>query len=141
MWYPVLGSNNWLSNAFDDFFNTEGMPKMNATAPAVNVKESDKAYTMEVAAPGLKKEQCNVSIDKDGYLKVKIEAKEEKNENRSERYLHREFSYANYEQSYTLPDDVDHEHISAKVENGILYVELPKLQKKAPEVSRHIEIG
>ena len=38
MWYPVLGSNNWLSNAFDDFFNTEGMPKMNATAPAVNVK-------------------------------------------------------------------------------------------------------
>ena len=96
---------------------------------------------MEVAAPGLKKEQCNVSIDKDGYLKVKIEAKEEKNENRSERYLRREFSYANYEQSYTLPDDVDHEHISAKVENGILYVELPKLQKKAPEVSRHIEIG
>lgn len=147
MLYPVLNSNNWLSNAFDDFFHTDWMPKMNATAPAVNVKESDKAYTMEIAALGLKKEYCRINIDKDGYLSVKIENKfenkeEDKKEGKKEHYLRREFSYSNYEQSYTLPDDVDREHISAKVENGILSIELPKLPKQeAPEAGRKIEIG
>ncbi len=147
MLYPVLNSNNWLSNAFDDFFHTDWTPKMNATAPAVNVKESDKAYTMEIAAPGLKKEYCRINIDKDGYLSVKIENKfenkeEDKKEGKKEHYLRREFSYSNYEQSYTLPDDVDREHISAKVENGILSIELPKLPKQeAPEAVRKIEIG
>ena len=99
MLYPVLNSNNWLSNAFDDFFHTDWMPKMNATAPAVNVKESDKAYTMEIAAPGLKKEYCRINIDKDGYLSVKIENKfenkeEDKKEGKKEHYLRREFSYS-----------------------------------------------
>ena len=58
--------NNWMSNFFNDFFDTDMMPRMNATAPAVNVKESDKGYVMEIAAPGLKKEYCRVSLDKDG---------------------------------------------------------------------------
>lgn len=48
-------NNNWMSNLFDDFLNTEWMPRLNATAPAVNVKETDKSYEMEVAAPGLKR--------------------------------------------------------------------------------------
>ena len=93
--------NNWMSNFFNDFFDTDMMPRMNATAPAVNVKESDKGYVMEIAAPGLKKEYCRVSIDKDGNLNLKIEDKfehkeEDKSEDKKEHYLRREFNYSNY---------------------------------------------
>ena len=123
--------NNWMSNFFNDFFDTDMMPRMNATAPAVNVKETEKGYTMEIAAPGLKKEYCRVSLDNEGNLNVKMEDKfEHKEEDKKEHYLRREFNYSNYEQSYVLPDDVDKEKISAKVENGILNIELPKINKE-----------
>ena len=65
--------SNWLNSWFNDnFFDTNLMPRMNATAPAVNVKESATAYTMQVAAPGLKKDMVKMNIDKDGYLNVSI---------------------------------------------------------------------
>ncbi len=147
MLYPVLNSNNWLSNAFDDFFNTDWMPRMNSTAPAVNVKENKDEYEMQLAAPGLKKEYCRISIDDEGNLNVKIENKfenkeENKKDEKKEHYLRREFSYSNYEQSYTLPEDVDKEKISAKVEDGILNITLPKLAKEEEKkAQRKIEIG
>ena len=135
-----------MSNFFNDFFDTDMMPRMNATAPAVNVKESDKGYVMEIAAPGLKKEYCRVSIDKDGNLNLKIEDKfehkeEDKSEDKKEHYLRREFNYSNYEQTYVLPEDVDKEKISAKVENGILTIDLPKMSKEAEkEDNKSIEV-
>lgn len=147
MLYPVLNTNNWLSNAFDDFFNTDWMPRMNSTAPAVNVKEDNEKYEMQIAAPGIKKEYCRVSIDNDGNLNVKIENKfeqkeEDKKDEKKEHYLRREFSYSNYEQSYTLPEDVDKEKISAKVEDGILNITLPKMTKEEEKkAERKIEIG
>ena len=58
-----MKSNGWFPTMFDDFFNTDFMPRANSTAPAVNVKESEKAYTMELAAPGIKKEYCRVAIN------------------------------------------------------------------------------
>lgn len=128
--------SNWLSNFFDDnFFNTDWMPRMNGTAPAVNVKETSAAYTMEVAAPGLKKDDVQMNVDEDGNLNIKLESKlENKEEDKKQHYLRREFSYSNYQQSYALPEDVDKEKIAAKVDNGVLTIELPKLEKK-PEIS------
>ena len=132
----------WLPEVFNDFFNTDFMPKANATAPAINVKESDKGYTVELAAPGMKKEDFNVHINDEGNLIIKMESKHEKNEeDKSTRYLRREFSYSRYEQTLILPDDVEKEQISAKVENGVLTVELPKLVQQQVKVSRQIEIG
>lgn len=136
-------NSDWLSNFFDDaFFNTDMMHRMNATAPAINVKETEKAYKMEVAAPGLKKEWVRVNIDNDGYLNVAIENKmEHKDEDKHEHYLRREFSYSNYQQSYTLPEDADREKISAKVENGVLEVEIPKLApKEEAKTTKTIEV-
>ena len=112
----------------------------------MNVKESDKGYVMEIAAPGLKKEYCRVSLDKDGNLNLKIEDKfehkeEDKAEDKKEHYLRREFNYSNYEQTYVLPEDVDKEKISAKVENGILTIDLPKMSKEAEkEENKSIEV-
>jgi len=150
MLFPVIRNNNrnWLDTAFNDFFDTDWMPRNVSTAPAVNVKESEKAFTMEVAAPGLKKEFCKVNINDEGNLVVKIENKAEhedkscKEECDKYHYVRREFTYTNYEQTYILPDEVDKENISAKVEDGILTIQLPKLAlEPKKKLDRSIEIG
>lgn len=144
---PVLNSNYWFPTVFDEFFNNEWMPKAKATAPAVNVKEDAKAYTMEIAVPGVKKEYCRVNINADGNLEVATENKlehkeEEKSEDKKEHYLRREFSYSNYQQVYALPEDIVKEEISAKVEHGVLTITMPK-EKPVEEkkIQRQVEIG
>ena len=142
----LVSRNNdfdWLNNWFDDnFFNTPVMAQTTTTAPAVNVKEDNKQYVMEVAVPGLKKEQVNMSIDKDGYLTLSIENKnEQKDENKKEHYLRREFSYTSYRQSYALPDNVNADKIEANVADGVLKVVLPKVEKKEEKENvKHIEV-
>ena len=139
---PMMRSNSWIPAVFNDLFDTEFMPKANCTAPAINVKESDKAYVVEVAAPGMKKEDFNVHINDEGNLIIKMEQKDEKKEeDKTARYLRREFNYSKYEQTLILPDDVKKDAISAKVEHGVLTVELPKLVEEKVKVSRQIEIG
>ena len=138
----LMRTGSWFPTVFDDFLSTDFMPRANATAPAVNVKVDENAYTMEVAAPGIKKEFCRVSINDEGNLAIAIENKtEHKEEDHKNHYLRREFSYTNYEQSYTLPEDVEKENISAKVEDGILTVVLPKIKKEVKKISKNIEIG
>ncbi len=137
---PVMFKNSWFPTVFDDFMNNDFVPRANTTAPAVNVKESDTEYTMELAAPGIKKEYCRVGINEEGNLTVAIENKvEHKHEDQHHHYLRREFSYSNYEQSYVLPDDVARENISAKVEDGILTISMPKMAPKE-KVTKAIEI-
>ena len=138
---PVMFRNNWMPTLFEDFLNTNLMPRTGSTAPAVNVKESETAYTMELAAPGIKKEYCRVNINEDGNLAIAIENKcEHKQEDKKHHYLRREFSYSNYEQNYTLPDDVERDKISAKVEDGILTVTMPKMAKEEKKLSKAIEV-
>ena len=96
---------------------------------------------MELAAPGIKKEYCRVAINDEGNLTIAIENKQEhKEENKKHHYLRREFSYSNYEQNYTLPDDVEKDKISAKVEDGILTVVLPKVEKEEKKTTKSIEV-
>jgi len=138
---PVMFQNSWMPTVFEDFLNNDWMPRANSTAPAVNVKEDEKAYTMELAAPGIKKEYCRVAINDEGNLTIAIENKQEhKNEDKHHHYLRREFSYSNYEQSYTLPDDVVRDQISAKVEDGVLTVTMPKTEPKQ-KVTKAIEVS
>lgn len=131
---------NWLPTFFNDFFDNDWMMKTNATAPAINVVESDKDYKVEVAAPGMKKEDFNIHLGDNNEL---IIAMEQKNENKEEhkKYLRREFAYSKFQQSFVLPDNIEKEKISASVNDGILTIELPK---QAPEekakVNRVIEI-
>lgn len=140
---PMMRRNAaWLPSVFNDLFDTDFMPRANQTAPAINVKETDKAYIVELAAPGMKKEDFNVHINDDGNLIIKMEQKEEKkDEDKSTRYLRREFSYSKYEQTLILPDDVEKDQIKARVEHGVLTVELPKHEEQKVKVSRQIEIG
>lgn len=139
---PIMGNSAWLPTVFNDFFDTDFMPKANATAPAINVRESDKGYTVELAAPGMKKEDFNVHINDEGNLLIKMENKQEKKEeDKNSRYLRREFSYTKFEQTLILPDDVNKNEIKARVDNGVLTVELPKIEEVKEKIARQIEIG
>ena len=123
-------NQNWLPSIFNDFFDNEWMEKANATEPAINVVEHDGDYTVEVAAPGMTKEDFNIHIDDDGNLVIAMEKKNEKKDEKKGRYLRREFSYSKFQQAMILPDDVDRTKISAKVDNGVLHVKLPKLPEE-----------
>ena len=136
---PVRRTQNWLPSIFNDFFDNDWMVKANATAPAINVFETEKEYKVELAAPGMTKEDFNVHIDEENNLVIsmekKTESKEEgnKDEKREGRYLRREFSYSKFQQTMILPDDVDKEKISAQVENGVLNINLPKFTEQEKE--------
>jgi HSP20 family protein len=126
----LLDWNNWNNNFF-----TEG-----GTMPKMNVSESDKDFQLELCVPGLKKEDLNLSVDAENNLVVEMIQKEEKedhgdNKKEGERhYLRHEFSSMQFKQVLALPENVKKEQISAKVENGILHITLPKVtneEKKA----------
>ena len=138
----TMNGNLWLPDLFKDLMNVEfPAPKHNCTAPAINVIESDKAYIVELAAPGLKKEDFFVHINDDGNLVIKMEQKaDNKEEKANVHYLRREFSYTKYEQTLILPDDVEREKIGAKVSDGILTIDLPKIEESKVKLSRQIEI-
>ena len=116
------------------------MNRTNATAPAVNVLENEHAYKVELAAPGLTKDDFDVNINADGDLTIRMERHSKENEVQG-RYLRREFAYSKYEQTLILPDDVDREKITARVAEGILTVELPKMEPHDNKVTRSIEVG
>ena len=141
MMYPTFARNSWLPTVFNDLFDADFMPKANATAPAINVKETDKEYIVELAAPGMKKEDFDVNINHEGNLVIKMENKHEsKEEDKKARYLRREFSYTKFEQTLILPDDVDKEKIGAKVSDGVLTVALHKMVKEEVRVARQISV-
>lgn len=139
---PIMYRDSWLPEVFNDLFNTNTMPRANATAPAINVIESDKDYEVELAAPGLRKDDFDVSVNDDGNLSIKFEQKHEiKEEDKKAHYLRREFNYSKFEQTLLLPDDVDKSKIAARVNDGVLKVTLPKIEVKKNEVQRKIEVG
>ncbi len=138
---PVRRTQNWLPDIFNDFFDNNWMVKTNATAPAINVIENEHDYRIEVAAPGMTKEDFNVQIDESNNLVISMEKKNEnKEENKNGRYLRREFSYSKFQQTIILPDDVDKEKISAEVKDGVLNVTLPKLSVQEVRTQKNIEI-
>lgn len=138
---PVISRNNWMPEVFNDFFDTDFMTRTKATAPAINVKETEKDYTIEVAAPGMTKDDFNVNIDKDGNLHIHMEAHtEKKEEDKKSHYLRREFAYSKFEQTLLLPDDVEKEAIAARVNDGVLTVTLPKMSKPECPAARQIEV-
>ena len=138
---PIMNRNSWLPEVFNDLFENDFTPRNVSTAPAINVKETQTAYTVELAAPGLKKEDFMVNINAEGNLVVKMEQHDEKkDEDKNSHYLRREFSFSKVEQTLILPDDVDKEGIKAKMEHGVLTVTLPKVVKTETKVSRTIDI-
>jgi len=130
-------NQNWLPSIFDELMN-EGM--VHTTMPAVNIREDKTNYTVDVAVPGMLKEDCKISLDDYNNLHISVEKKNEEKCEEGSRFLRREFSYAKFEQAFVLPKDVDKEKIGAKVNNGILTVTLPKFAAGEEKCHRCIEV-
>ena len=128
---PVRRTQGWLPGILDDFFGNEWVDKTSSTAPAVNVIETDKEYKVEIAAPGLTRDDFKIDLNEDNELTVSMEKKVEKNEEsekegKKHTYLRREFSYSSFRQRMILPDNVNVDNIDAKMENGVLTIDIPK---------------
>ena len=121
-------NNDWLPTLMNEFWNDEYLRK---STPATNIIENDKEYKLQFAAPGMKKEDVKISLN--GKLLTVTMEKSEKNEEKNEKFLRREFGHTEFSQSYTLPEDADLKAIEAKVEDGVLNVTLPKLSPECKE--------
>jgi HSP20 family protein len=117
----------------DTFFSDRRL----SSVPAVNISESDEEYHIELAAPGLKKEDFRVSVERD-ILTILTEQRTESN-NEGKTYNRREYSYSAFTRSFTLPESADVDRIQASYTDGILKLNLPK-KEEAKAVSRQIEI-
>jgi len=144
-------SNNWfpsVASLLDRFFegdmmdwNTSNFAGTNSTLPAINVRENDNEYLIEVAAPGLAKEDFKLDYD-NGRLTICSEKRNQNEEKDGEKVTRREFSYQSFQRSFTVSESVvNAEAITAKYDKGILYVTLPKREEVKPKPAKQIKIS
>jgi len=127
---------------FDDFFrdwSLDNFSDTNTTLPAVNIKEDDNGFIIEVAAPGMDKKDFNINFDND-VITISSEKKEE-NEEKGDNYTRREYSYQSFSRSFRIPENtVDSDKISATYKNGELLISIPKKEEAKPKPARVISV-
>lgn len=141
---PIMRTRNAWPNLVEEFFNGELLPRFfesetRHSLPAVNIEESRDEYKIEVAAPGLNKEDFKVSLE-NNVLTVSSE-KEEKQVSDENKVMRKEFSYYSFTRSFTLPHTVNADKISANHKNGILMISIPKKEEAKERPSRDIKIS
>lgn len=124
MWLPGLLDNLFLENRLDALNNYETFSN-----PAINIIENLPNFVVELAVPGLKKEDFTIEFEEDT-IKVASKKVEEEKEETDSRFRRREFNYKSFERSFKLPENIKTEDIQANYENGILRVTLPKMEEK-----------
>jgi HSP20 family protein len=136
--WPLLANGPWLSNFFDNdrFFDSDWLKQQ--SVPAVNVKETEKNFEIEVAAPGLSKKDFNITVD-NGVLTISSEKKEEK-EQKEKDYTRKEFSYSSFSRSFTLPENVNEDDVKANYEDGLLKLSVAKKTIEYPKGKKAIEV-
>ncbi len=134
---PLI-NNGWLSDFFDSekFFDSDWL--RNRSLPAVNVKETDKTYEIEVAVPGRNKKDFKITAE-NGVLTISSEKKEE-TEHKEKDYTRKEFSYSSFSRSFTLPEDANEDDVKANYGDGILNVAIAKKTVSYAKPKREIEI-
>ncbi len=135
------------SNFFNEFFNHDwadwsrnNYSDPNTTLPSVNVKETDDLFEVEMAVPGMTKDDFKVELN-DNYLTISAETKTEDESKTDEKYTRREFCYKSFSRSFTLPELVETNKIEAKYDEGILRLSIPKREEAKPKAIRQIEIS
>ncbi len=138
--YPAL------PGFINDFFNRDWIDRINqnfsetnTTLPSVNIKEGEKGYEVDMAAPGLEKKDFKIELVH-GVLKISSEKKIENETRKGEKFTRREYSYQSFSRSFTLPDSVDGDRITARYDNGILKLVIPKKEESKSRALRTIEI-
>lgn len=136
--WPLLVNGNLLSDFFDNdrFFDSDWFKKQ--SVPAVNVRETEKNFEIEVAAPGLSKKDFKITVD-NGVLTISSEKKEEK-EQKEKDYTRKEFSYSSFSRSFTLPENVNEDDVKANYEDGLLKLNVAKRVIAQPKAKKAIEV-
>ena len=116
-----------------------GTENWNTSVPAVNIKNNEKDFELELAVPGFKRDDFTVEVDND-VLTISSEVKTE-NEETKDNYTRKEFSFSSFKRAFTLPETVDGSKIDAKYEDGVLRVVLPKREESLPKPKRLVSIG
>lgn len=138
---------NWLPTSFDDMFKNDwlgGTTNVNSIGtriPAVNIQETEDGFNVDVAAPGMNKENFNIELDKDVLTISSEEKKEKETENKEGKFTRKEFSYSSFKRAFSLPDSVDTEKISASYKDGVLELSLPKREEAKVQPKRMIDIS
>ena len=140
-------TENYFPSIFDRFFNNDLMDwnlsnfsSTNTSLPAVNVRENENEFVIDVAAPGMGKNDFKINFQ-NNVLTISSEKKEEK-EDKNESYTRKEFSYQSFQRSFTVAENtVDTEKINAKYNDGILHITLPKREEVKPKPMREIKIS
>lgn len=138
----TITRNNWFPTMMNDFFFNDFMPKTTSqyTTPKMNITETDGSFEIELAAPGMTKDDFTIHLTDNNTLELKMEKKQSNEEKKDDKsYLRKEFSYQSYAQTFTLPDTVASDAIKATMADGILTITLPKKEEK-PKVDKMIEI-
>lgn len=140
-------NQGWIPAVFNDFFNDNWMPtiKPRGTTPAINVSEDQTGYKVEVAAPGMTKDDFKIQLTTDGDIVISMEKKNETQEcsdkDAKKTYLRKEFSYSKFEQRFSLPDNVEKPKISANMADGVLAINIPKkTEEEMAKETLNIEI-
>lgn len=131
-----------LASIFDDLFSREmlnGNRMAGTSIPAVNIKESKDDFVVEVAAPGMRKEDFKVELN-NNVLTISSERKQEETDN-NEKYSRREFSYQAFSRSFTLPEIVEADKIKARYKDGVLNLTIPKKEEAKPRPPKVIDIS
>ena len=138
----LVKRNNFLvPSVMNDFFKPDwfgGMDTFTSKVPAVNIRENETDFTLELEIPGFKKEDFNIELDND-VLTISSEVKKE-DVTKAENYTRREFSTTSFKRAFTLPESVNEGEIKAVYEGGILNITLPKKEEALPKPKRLIEI-
>lgn len=137
----ITRRSNWPFNVpslFDDDF-WPVFTTRSSSMPAVNIKEDEKKFTLELAVPGMDKKDLKIDINED-VLTISSETKDEKEENR-DGYRRKEFSYSSFCRSFQIPENINQDKIEANYKDGILTVVLPKLEEEKNKITRQIKIS
>ena len=138
---PVRSFPTFMDEFFNmDPFTSSGGRTMASTAPAVNVKETEKAFVLEVAAPGMKKDNIHVVVDPNNTLVISSEIQDSKEEKEECKYTRKEFAYSAFKRSFALPDNVDAEHVDAQYKDGILLLTIPKMEEAHKNLSTVVKV-
>jgi HSP20 family protein len=124
----------------NDFLNLWDMDLMDTT-PSINIREEKENYKIELAAPGLKKEDFKIEVDKNILTISSEQESENKQGGESSGYLRNEYNYSSFSRSLSLPENVDSDNIMAKYENGILLLTVPKKPEGKESGRKLINVG
>ena len=142
---PTLRSRFNMPGLFDEFFGKDYNTSLfedrtNLTMPAVNVLETPESFKIEVAAPGLEKKDFKLDLD-NNVLTISSEKEFKHEEEKDGKFMRREFSYASFQRTFTLPESVEADKIKANYKEGVLHIDIPKREEAKQKPPRQISIS